>query len=402
MEGNLSGNIWKYTLLLITNKRVFVAILGAYYLTIPDVTPQIIGLILLTSSLSSFILEIPSGYISDKIGHKKALVIAKVFAIVATLLLLSADSIPLLIMAAIFSSASFAFLSGTGSAFMHETLLALGRDHEYTKIIGKASAIGFAVPVVFMVLVPFLVDISYKLPFLVSLIFDVVGLLVAISLVTPPVKQHLIEEIGPTNFKEVMQEGYRFNYFSLALFSGVVGGFVFGIHGFRGPYQVFLEIPVIWFGVLFGIGRIGASILLAYSGQIKSYTNLLSFYKFQIITYTFLIILLGLTANWIIVVAVFIITNALKWGLSTIDEGYRLDLIKTSKFKATLFSVQSQIESGLIGVVGVSLGFMIERLSYQTSFLYITIIYVIVIIPMYFYIARRYKAGEYKNITEVK
>ncbi len=400
MEGNLSGNIWKYTLLLITNKRVFVAILGAYYLTIPDVTPQIIGLILLASSLSSFILEIPSGYISDKIGHKKALVIAKALAIVATLLLLFADSIPLLIMATIFSSASFAFLSGTGSAFMHETLRALGRDHEYTKIIGKASAIGFAVPVVFMVLVPFLIDISYKLPFLVSLIFDVIGLLVAISLVTPPVKQQSIEEIGPNNFKEVMQEGCRFNYFSLALFSGVVGGFVFGIHGFRGPYQVFLEIPVIWFGVLFGIGRIGASILLAYSGQIKSYTNLLSFYKFQIIAYTFLIILLGLTANWMVVVAVFIITNALKWGLGTVDEGYRLDLIKTSKFKATLLSVKSQIESGFIGVIGVSLGFMIERLSYQTSFLYVTIIYVIVIIPMYFYIARKYKAGAYKILLK--
>lgn len=377
------------------------AVLGAYYLTIPDVTPQIIGLILLASSLSGFILEIPSGYISDKIGHKKALVIAKALAIVATLLLLFADSIHFLILATIFSSASFAFLSGTGSAFMHETLRALGRDHEYTKIIGKASAIGFAVPVVFMVLVPFLVDISYKLPFLVSLIFDVIGLLMAISLVTPPVKQQLIEEIGPTNFKEVMQEGYRFNYFSLALFSGFVGGFVFGIHGFRGPYQVFLEIPVIWFGVLFGIGRIGASVLLAYSGQIKSYTNLLSFYKFQIIAYSFLIILLGLTANWIIVVAVFIITNALKWGLSTIDEVYRLDLISKSKFKATLLSVHSQIESGFIGVIGVSLGFMIEHLSYQASFLCITIIYMVVIIPMYFYITRRYKTGAYDNTNAI-
>jgi len=70
MQKLLQGNIWKYTLLLIANKRIFVAILGAYYLTIPDVNAAGIGIILLAGSLAGFVFEIPSGYVSDKIGHK--------------------------------------------------------------------------------------------------------------------------------------------------------------------------------------------------------------------------------------------------------------------------------------------------------------------------------------------
>ena len=60
-EKKLTANIWKYTLILIANKRVFIAILGAYYLTIPDIAAKEIGLILLVGQLTTFLFEIPSG-----------------------------------------------------------------------------------------------------------------------------------------------------------------------------------------------------------------------------------------------------------------------------------------------------------------------------------------------------
>jgi len=112
MEKSLKHNIWKYTLILIANKRIFVAILGAYYLTIPGVTPKIIGSILLAGSLSGFLFEIPSGYMSDKIGHKLTLVISRVLMLVSTIFFLVANNITFLIIGAIFLSASIAFQSG--------------------------------------------------------------------------------------------------------------------------------------------------------------------------------------------------------------------------------------------------------------------------------------------------
>jgi len=401
MKKKLQSNIWKYALLLIANKRIFVAILGAYYLTMPDVTPQIIGIILLAGSLSGFIFEIPSGYMSDKIGHKQALITSRILMLLSTVFFLIANNTVFLIFGSIFLSASSAFHSGTGSAFMHETLRGLKREHDYTSVMGKVGSVGFAVPIIFMVFVPFLVSVSYKTPFLISLVIDLIGLLAAISLVVPPVSQEHIEEIGSTNFRQVLQEGHKLNYFTVALFSGIVSGTLFAIGGFRAPYQILLEIPVIWFGVFFGIGRAFASLILAYSGKIKKYFTFLSFYKFQLVLYTFLILVLGIISNWWIVVIIFIIINAFQWGLSRIDEGYQFDIIKSSKFKATLLSTGSQIDQIISAISSFGIGFIIQHTSYQYGFLYLGVIFVIVLFPLYLYILHKYKAGIYKNTDAV-
>ena len=137
--------------------------MGAYYLTIPDVTPEGIGIILLAGSFAGFIFEIPSGYVSDKIGHKTALVMSRLFMLVSTLFFLLANNIVFLILGGILMGIGHAFHSGTGSAFMHETLRGLKRENEYAKVMGKISSIGFAVPIIFMVLTPFLVSISFKI-----------------------------------------------------------------------------------------------------------------------------------------------------------------------------------------------------------------------------------------------
>ncbi len=389
MEKSLQNNIWKYTILLIANKRIFVAILGAYFLTIPDVNATGIGIIMLASNLAGFIFEIPSGFVSDKIGHKQALIASEIFLLLSTILFLAANNIIILILAGIAFSTGIAFHSGTGSAFMHETLRGLRREKDYTRVIGKISSIGFAVPIILMVLVPFLVSVNFKLPFAIAVFVDLIGLFASISLVTPPVAQEEIKEIGVTNFRQVMREGYHLNFFTFALFSGIIGGTLFSVSGFRPPYQLFLEIPIIWYGVFLGIGRALASLMLAYSGKIKSITTIYSFYKFQLILNTVLILILGTISTSWIVVLVFIIMNAFDWGLSRIDEGFLIEIISTSKFKATLLSTVGQIQNLVGGAASFGLGIAIERLSYQSGFLYLGIAFLAILLPLYLYLIKK-------------
>jgi len=390
-EKKLKSNIWKYALLLIANKRIFVAILGAYYLTIPDVTPKGIGIILLAGSLAGFIFEIPSGYVSDKIGHKIALVLSRLFMLVSTLCFLVASNIFLLVLGSIFMSIAHAFKSGTGDAFIYETLCGLKREKEYVEIMGKISSVGFAVPILFIALTPFLVSISFKTPFLLALVADLVGILAATLLIAPPVPQQEINEIRLTKFKQVVSAGRHFNFFIFALFSGIMGGMLFGFSGFRAPYQVFLEVPIIWYGIFLGIGRVFASLMLAYSGRIKEKMSLFSFYKFQLILYSILAFTLGFISIWWIVVIIFIAINAFQWGLNKVDNSYLIDIIKTSKFKATLLSVRAQIYQIVSAIVGLGTGFAIESLSYQYGFLCLGIVFLATLLPLYLYIINKHK-----------
>jgi MFS family permease len=391
LEG-LEGNILKYTIALIANKRIFVAILGAYYLTIPGVTPWWIGVILLVSSLAGFLFEIPSGYFADKVGHKKALVLHALFLLASTTFFLLAESIPLLMLGGVCLSVGHALMSGTGSAFMHETMRALGREGEFREIMGKMSSIGFGVPIVFMVLVPFLVEVSWQLPFLIALVTDTIGLFAVCSLVVPKVTPEQVDEIRLTNFKQVMKEAWRIHFFRYALFSGILGGILLGISGFRAVYQATLGIPIIWFGVLFGVGRMCASILLWYSGPIqRGLRTPVRIYGMKLVLFSGLLLILAFTSVPVAVAIAFILINAFHWGLNNV--GYSVEATGKSNFKATLLSVKSQVQA-LVGAGAALLsGYLIETVSYEKSFFILTIIMVLVLTPILYLIYRDRKTG---------
>lgn len=387
-ERKLTANIWKNTLILIANKRVFVAILGAFYLAIPGVMAKEIGLLLLVGTATSFLFEIPSGYASDKFGHKNTIIFSRIAMLLSTTAFLFSQNFFMLCVASTLMSLGQAFFSGTGSAFMHETLRDLGRDNEYAAISGKSSAIGFAIPAVLMTIVPFLVSYSIRAPFMVGFIMDFMGLIAALLLTTPRVVPGHVEEISNTNFMQVLREGYRAGFFRLALFSGLTSGVLLGVGGFRAVYQTELGIPIIYFGIFFGTGRALASLMLAYSGRLRGVLTRKRFYLFQFIIYTLMISALGIfTTPWVIV-ALFLISNAFNWGLSQIDSGYMLDTIRESKFKATLLSVSSQIDSLFGAAAAYGMGLAITYLSYRGGFLIMAISYVVIGIPILLYLFR--------------
>ncbi len=391
MKNKLQSNIWKYALYLTTDKRIFISILAVYYLLTPGINTKSVGLILLIGNLSGFLFEMPSGYISDKIGHKRALVLSKVFMLISTVFYIWASSITLFIVGAVLLSLSRAFMSGTGNAFIHETLRGLNKEKEFPKIMGRISSIGFALPIILTVLVPLAVNISYKIPFIIMLIVDIVGLIGAISLVSPKLKPEEIEEIGSTNFKDVIKEGFRLGYMRFAIFIGTLAGitYVFGI--FRSSYQAFLEVPVIYFGIFFGIGRAIASVILIYSGKIKKKTSIYSLFMLEIIVFTLFFLVLGLCPIWWVVILTFIAINSAKHGLNTVHNSYLLDVIKDSKFKATLLSVRSQIDKIIGAIVGLGIGVAVDLWSYQTAFLLTAIFLLILLGPLYLFILRSKK-----------
>lgn len=388
-RNTLEGNIWKYALFATANKRVFVAILSAYYMTIPDATAQTVGFIVFCGTMAGFFFEIPSGYLSDKMGHKKALVFSRILMLVSTGAFIIAESVAMMVIGSVFLSLAHAMVSGTNSAFMHETLRELGKEKQYSQIMGKLSAIGFAVPIPLMILTPFLVSVDFKVPFVVGFVMDMVGLVAAVSFVSPTVKPEKIEEINTTNFVQVVQEGKRLHYFQYALFSGIVGGVLFGMTCFRPVYQMVLEVPVIYYGVFLGIGRAMVSLILAYSGKLKEQFNIYQFCLFQIILYGTMFVVLGITGNAVAVVAIFIILNGFQWGLSEVHRGFSLEIIGKSNFKATLLSMESQIDRMITAVTSIVLGWWIAQTSYQNGFLTLAIIFVAVLLSLYFYMVRK-------------
>jgi len=119
----LESNIWKFFIFNLTQRRHYVAILSIFFLTLPDTTAKQIGIYSLAGYLASFILEIPSGYLSDRIGHKKILVLSKILLLFSILSFIYATSLIYFIIGSVLFASSAAFESGTTSAFMHNTFI---------------------------------------------------------------------------------------------------------------------------------------------------------------------------------------------------------------------------------------------------------------------------------------
>jgi len=371
-EIELQNIIWKFTLYLISNRRIYYAFIGVFYLSISGVSNATIGWIFFVGSLASLILELPSGYIADRIGHKQALLIAKGAFLISTLFLLFATGIPFLFLAAFFMNIGHAFHSGTASAFMHDTLQSLGKEKSFVHIMGKMKAWSQIIPLILTATIPFLLTIDYHLPFLVMLLVDIVGFLALLSITSPQNTSTKVEvnEIGIQNFKNILKEARAISFYRYALFFGILSGALIALVGFRSQYQEFIGIPIIWFGMLFALGRLISSALLFYSKKI--YDSFGTIQRYTFFLFIFFLVLLGslfLPSPWSVAI-IFIVLNASQWGLDNVTTTYLLERIPTSKNKATLLSLEGQFREISSGLFALGMGYSIHILSYPLAFLF--------------------------------
>lgn len=80
--------------------------------------------------VATTVLEVPSGYMSDRLGRKKTLLASAVAGLLAALLLVVGDTFTVFVFANICLGASVAFASGTDEAMLYESLVTLDREDE--------------------------------------------------------------------------------------------------------------------------------------------------------------------------------------------------------------------------------------------------------------------------------
>ena len=77
IEKLMNRNLFLMNIHFITNKRTFMTFLMIFLLTMPDATAKTLGFTIMVGQIAGFLFEIPSGYISDKFGHRETLIVAK-------------------------------------------------------------------------------------------------------------------------------------------------------------------------------------------------------------------------------------------------------------------------------------------------------------------------------------
>ncbi|MFD1157703.1 MFS transporter [Roseovarius aestuarii] len=131
-------------------------------------------------------LEVPSGYLSDRIGRRFTLIASAIAGVLGVLLLSFGGGFAAFALAQVFLGASTAFNSGTDSAVLFESLNAQDRQDEVEAQELKAWRFGFAALALSAVLGGAMSYYSEVLPFLTSALASGAVLVICLKFSEPP------------------------------------------------------------------------------------------------------------------------------------------------------------------------------------------------------------------------
>lgn len=144
-----------------------------------------IALVQSVGAIATAVLEIPTGWISDRCGHHIVLKIASFSRLVAIVTLTFANSFLLMVASELFFSLASASQSGAGSAFLFEATNANsrmdGKNGAYALILSKMTGTQSIIRITVRLIAPVLFSINPLIPFVISIFVYFLGLLVTLE-----------------------------------------------------------------------------------------------------------------------------------------------------------------------------------------------------------------------------
>lgn len=174
--------VWRYYLYRATGHVGFQYPIYILFLQANGLTFTAIGAIASIQSLVVIAGEVPTGYIGDRIGRRNSLVIASILFLVSGASYLVATDFIGFTFTFVALSFGQTFVSGSGNAWLYDTLDEHGLEDEFTHINGRAGAISSGTQTIAMVTGGVLYVIDPYYPFIAAVVLNSLNVVSALSL----------------------------------------------------------------------------------------------------------------------------------------------------------------------------------------------------------------------------
>jgi MFS family permease len=134
------------------------------------------------------VLEVPSGYFSDRVGRKPTLLLAAACWGAACAVFALSSSFGAFVAAQLLLAAGMAFNSGTDTSFLYDSLASIGRGHEIVAQEGRAESLAFVALAVSAIAGGLLAGLDLRLAYALSALSAAVAFGVALLFTEPPAR----------------------------------------------------------------------------------------------------------------------------------------------------------------------------------------------------------------------
>jgi len=319
------------------------------------------------SAIGTFIFEVPTGAVADRIGRKHSIFLGAIIWAVSLTMYILGKSYIIFILAELTFSLGAAFKSGADSALIFDSLKAEGREKEYQGIEGKARAFALYAQAIGSVVAGFVYEINIFLPMIISVIFMIVTAFITLSFKEPPMEEEG-SKASETYFKQIYESGKHVltheKLKAIILYTMMFSIFYRAGFWYYQPYMETVKIPVRYFGIIFFIFNITAAFFSKRSSYImeKTKPRTLTFMAFLMIAS---FALMGVVKVWIGVLA--ILLQQVARGINRpVFTKYMNKHIPSDK-RATILSFQSLCCNIAIAVTFPFLGILKDHTNIFTN-----------------------------------
>lgn len=390
-----------------------------------------IALVQSVGAIATAVLEIPTGWISDRCGHHIVLKIASFSRLVAIVTLTFANSFLLMVASELFFSLADASQSGAGSAFLFEATSAnSGTDRKngtYALILSKMTGTQSIIRITVRLIAPVLFSINPLIPFVISIFVYFLGLLVTLEFkendVSPNRRNNCLPEedgfirtrTSKLNLKENVQIFFqelikivKTNIFiSLCTVSAISLILVSNYSQFIAPNLTSMGFDIKFLGIVTAAASLGEFFGSKLTAKIvktlkdsykKSAGDIIAFsgnVEFLVIlgilsVIAILMLCAGLFPSIYVCIFTYVAINLFSTTLSILINN-QMNLIAEENNRATLLSVSNQIEEISSVVSDPLIGVALDLSGFGTTYVGLGCITLVVIALIFTIHYRKYR-----------
>jgi MFS family permease len=214
------------------------------------------------SAIAVVLFEVPTGAVADKIGRKESLLLGSLLWAVSLGIYVVGNSFPMFIFAEVIFSLGATFKSGADNALIYDSLKVMGREKEFQSIEGKARSYALYAQAIGSIIAGFVYEVNVNLPFLISVLFMVVTIIISLRFKEPPIEGK-VGKYG-INYIDQIKESGKFilsheKIKAIIIFTMMFFIFYRTAFFYYQPYMEAVKIPVRYFGIIFFIFNITAA-----------------------------------------------------------------------------------------------------------------------------------------------
>ena len=365
----LRGNIWKlYTIQALRWFLLSVPILVPFYQS-NGLSIQQVLIVQASFGVTLALLEIPTGFIADMFGRKRAIVLGMIVWPLAWGFYSVSHSFEAFLLAEGMLALGTALLSGADSALLFDTLTELEESGTYTKREGIMNTTWNVSEGVASVLGGLLAVVSLRFPMYIQAVVAALAIPVALSLIEPTRKK-MNETTGKVRLllqtlRFALIEHSEIKWLTIYTASVSCAGITF--LWFIQPRLAVAGVPLAWFGVVWAALQFSSGFVSSQAQKIEMILGRKTT-LYLLLPVTALSFVLLAYAPGIFAIAVMFIPFLVRGLNIPILRDY-VNRRTPSELRATVLSLSGLIMRGMFVIIGPLVGFIHDQYSFSTAFI---------------------------------